>query len=106
MKTLARLAARRPGPLGALLLVPTWLLLGLALLLYVVAIMVLSFAVIVLATWRLVAGPPLALLGRLLARLPGVSHLLARRRLHRYAEQGLVALEDQLRTRPASRPGA
>lgn len=60
-----RFARRRPGPLGTLLLVPTWLLLGLAAMLYVVVVTVLAFAAVLVHTARLFLGPPLRLLGRL-----------------------------------------
>jgi len=94
VKRLARLAARRPGPLGSVLLLPTWILLGLALVLYVVGVLALAFLAVLVATLRLVLGPPL----RLLAPLPGVRTLLARRRLRRYARQGVAVLEEELRT--------
>ena len=54
---------RRPGPLGVLLLPPTWILLGLALLLYVLGVLLLAFVAVLVATLRLLLGPPLRLLG-------------------------------------------
>lgn len=68
MRDLVRLAARRPGPLGTLLLLPTWILLGALVVLYVVGIMLLAFLAVLVATLRLLLSPPLSLL----ARLPGV----------------------------------
>ena len=68
-----RLPAPRPGPLGRALLLPTWIVLGLAVLVYVVGLMVFSFAAVLVATVRLLLAAPAALLGRLLprsARLP------------------------------------
>jgi hypothetical protein len=56
--------ARRPGPLGALLLVPTWVLLGAALVAYVVAVLALAFAAVLVATLRLVLTPPLTRVAR------------------------------------------
>ena len=94
MKRLARPAARRPGPLGGVLLLPTYVLLGLALVAYVVGVLALAFLAVLVATLRLVLGPPL----RLLARLPGVRTLVARWQLHRYARRGVAVLEAQLRT--------
>ena len=94
MTRLGRLATRRPGRLGTALLVPTWILLGLALVAYVVGVLALAFLAVLVATLRLVLGPPL----RLLARLPGVRTLHARWRLHRYARRGVAVLEAQLRT--------
>jgi len=94
VKRLARLAARRPGPLGSALLLPTWILLGLALVVYVVGVLALAFLAVLLATLRLLLGPPL----RLLARLPGVRTLVARWELRRYARRGVAVLEAQLRT--------
>ena len=60
-----RVPAPRPGPLGRALLLPTWIVLGLALLLYVVGVMVFSFLVVLAATVRLLLAAPGALLGRL-----------------------------------------
>lgn len=58
------LVRRRPGPVGTALLPLTWLLLGVALIVYVVGLLVLAFAGVLVATLRLVAGPPLAAMGR------------------------------------------
>lgn len=89
-----RLPAPR-GPLGAVLLLPVWVLLGVAMVLYVVGIALFAFLAVLVATLRLVLTPPWALL----ARLPGVRHLLQRRRTSRYARDGVAVLEDQLRAR-------
>ena len=82
-----RVPAPRPGPLGRALLLPTWVVLGLALLLYVVGVMVFSFLAVLVATVRLLLAAPGALLGRLLprsvrrpwcpARLPSTSSRVA-----------------------------
>ena len=97
-RLLVRLSARRPGPLGALLLVPVWVVLGLAVAAWIVGIMVLGFLAVLLATLRLLLGPPL----RLLARLPGVRAVVERVRLRRYARRGVAAMERELE-RPARR---
>ena len=87
------MSSRRPRPL---LLPLTWVVLGLAMVLYVVGVLVLAFLAVVVATARLLLGPPL----RLLARLPGVRAVVAQHRLRRYARQGVAVLEEQLRHRP------
>ena len=56
--------ARRSGPAGAPLLAATYVLLGVALVGYVVAMLVLAFLAVLVATLRLVGAP-------VLARLPG-----------------------------------
>lgn len=53
----ARLARRRPGPLGAALLVPTWIVLGLLLVGYVVVVLALAFAAVLVHTVRLFLTP-------------------------------------------------
>lgn len=63
-----RVPARRPGPLGTALLLSTWLVLGLAVVLYVVGLMVFAFLTVLVATVRLLLAAPAALLGRLLPR--------------------------------------
>lgn len=68
-----RMPARRPGPLGRALLLPAWIGLGLAVLLYVVGVMVFAFAAVLVATVRLLLAAPGALLGRLLPRSPRVA---------------------------------
>lgn len=68
MKRLLALAARRRGPLGLALLLPTWVLLGLALTLYVLGMLAVALLAVVVATLRLLLTPPL----RLLARAPAV----------------------------------
>jgi len=98
VKRLVRLAARRPGPLGPALLLPTWILLGLALVLYVVGVLALAFLAVLVATLRLVLGPPL----RLLAGLPGVRGVLARRHPDRDAGAGVAVLEQQPQTQRRS----
>ena len=65
-----RVPARRPGLLGAALLLPTWLVLGLAVVLYVVGLMVFAFLAVLVATVRLLLAAPAALLGRLSPRRP------------------------------------
>ena len=55
---------RRPGPLGLPLLLATYVLLGLALVVYVVAMLALAFAAVLVHTARLLFGPPLAALRR------------------------------------------
>ena len=55
---------RRPGPLGLPLLLATYLLLGVALVAYVVAMLALAFAAVLVHTARLLLGPPVALLRR------------------------------------------
>ena len=62
MNRLLRLSARRPGPLGAVLLVPTWLVLGVLVLGWIVGIMLLGFAAVLVATVRLLLSPLLGLL--------------------------------------------
>ena len=62
------LPVRRPGPLGTALLLPTWIVLGLAVVLWVVGIMVLAFLAVLVATLRLLLSAPVALLARLLPR--------------------------------------
>lgn len=52
-----RLARRRSGVLGTALLVPTWILLGALMVLYVVVVTVLAFAAVVVHTVRLFATP-------------------------------------------------
>lgn len=52
-----RLAARRPGPLGWLLLPFTWLLLGVLVVVYFVAMISLGFAAVVVHTVRLFLSP-------------------------------------------------
>ncbi len=99
MTRLASLAARRPGVLGLVLLLPTYVLLGVALVAYVVAMLALAFLAVLVATLRLLLAPPL----RALARAPGVRAVAERRRLHRYARHGVAVLEDQLRARSARR---
>ena len=64
MNRLLRLGARRPGPLGAVLLVPTWLVLGVLVLGWIVGIMLLGFAAVLVATLRLLVAPLLALVAR------------------------------------------
>ena len=68
-----RVRARRPGPLGTALLLPTWVLLGLAVVLYVVGVMVFAFLAVLVATLRLLLSAPVALLGRLLPRTARVA---------------------------------
>ena len=63
-----RVPARRPGLLGTALLLPTWLVLGLAVVLYVVGLMVFAFLAVLVATVRLLLAAPAALLGRLSPR--------------------------------------
>lgn len=58
------LATRRPGPAGTALLVPTWVALGVALVVYVVGMLALAFAAVLVATLRLLLTPPLAALAR------------------------------------------
>ncbi len=70
---LHHLARRRPGPLGTLLLPPTWLLLGLVMVAYVVLVMLLAFAAVVVATLRLVLTPVLTWL----SWLPGLRRVSA-----------------------------
>lgn len=62
------LPARRPGPLGAALLLPMWLLLGLAVVLYVVGVMLFAFLAVLVASLRLLLAAPGALRARLLPR--------------------------------------
>lgn len=64
MRPPPRLLRRRPGPLGAALLLPTWLLLGALLVLYVVGVLALAFAAVLVATVRLLLQPVQALVGR------------------------------------------
>jgi hypothetical protein len=99
---LERLAARRPGPTGWVLLPFTWIALGVLVVAYVVMILALAFAAVLVATLRLFLTPPL----RQLARLPGVRTLVARRRLHRYATDGVAELEQRLQStaRPRRTP--
>ena len=59
-----RVPARRPGPLGTALLLPTWVVLGLAVVAYVVGVMVFAFLAVLVATLRLLLAAPAALLGR------------------------------------------
>lgn len=87
-----RFARRRPGVLGALLLVPTWIALGALCLLYVIVVTLLAFAAVVVHTARLFLGPPLRLLGR----LTGWTAWRERVRLRRYAQEGVEALERDL----------
>ena len=68
-----RVPARRPGPLGTALLLPTWVLLGLAVVLYVVGVMVFAFLAVLVATLRLLLSAPAALLRRLLPRVARVA---------------------------------
>lgn len=98
MTPLAALAARRPGRRWGVLLLPAYVLIGVALVVYVVGMLALAFLAVLTATLRLLLTPPL----RLLARAPGVRHLLERRRLRRYAAHGVAVLEDQLRVRSAA----
>lgn len=65
-----RLARRRPGPLGTALLVPTWVLLGALMVLYVVVVTVLAFAAVLVHTARLFYTPPLAWLRRVAGASP------------------------------------
>lgn len=65
-----RFARRRPGVLGTALLVPTWVLLGALMVLYVVAVTVLAFAAVVVHTARLFYTPPLNWLRRVSGRKP------------------------------------
>jgi len=58
---------RRPGPRSALLLAPVWVVLGAALVVYVVAMLALAFLAVLVATLRLLLTPPLA---RLALRSP------------------------------------
>ncbi|HEU0101653.1 MAG TPA: hypothetical protein VFR07_04975 [Mycobacteriales bacterium] len=58
------LLRRRPGPLGLPLLLATYVLLGVALVVYVVAMLALAFAAVLVHTVRLLLGPPLAVLRR------------------------------------------
>lgn len=88
---LHHLAVRRPGPLGTLLLPPTWVLLGLAMVAYVVLVMLLAFAAVLVATLRLVLTP---LLTQVL-RLPGRG-LRARRGVRASACDGVAELEARL----------
>ena len=67
-----RVPARRPGPLGTALLLPTWIVLGLAVVLYVVGVMVLAFLAVLVATLRLLLQAPAALRARL---LPGLARV-------------------------------
>jgi hypothetical protein len=55
---------RRPGPFGLPLLLLTYVLLGVALVAYVVAMLALAFAAVVVHTGRLLLGPPLGALRR------------------------------------------
>lgn len=55
---------RRPGPLGVPLLLATYVLLGVALVAYVVAMLALAFAAVSVHTARLVLGPPVGALRR------------------------------------------
>lgn len=61
---LQRLLHRRAGPLGLPLLLVTYVLLGVALVLYVVAMLALAFAAVLLHTSRLLFGPLLGALRR------------------------------------------
>ncbi len=63
---------RHAGPLGLVLVLPTWVLLGAALLVYVVAMLALAFLAVLVATLRLLLTPPLSALGRAARRSPGV----------------------------------
>ncbi len=56
--------ARRPGVWGALLLGPTWVVLGAALVCYVVGMLALAFLAVLVATLRLLLTPPLSWLAR------------------------------------------
>ena len=77
MTRLAALAARRPGVLGLVLLLPAYVVLGVALVAYVVAMLALAFLAVLVATLRLLLAPPL----RVLARAPGVRVAVRRRGL-------------------------
>lgn len=67
---LAGLRTRRPGPLLA---VPFWVLLGVALVCYVVAVLALAFLAVLVATLRLFLTPPL----RWVSRTTGVGRIRA-----------------------------
>lgn len=71
MNLLTRLATRRPGPLGAVLLLPTWLLLGVLVVLYVVGMVVLAFLAVLVATVRLLLTAPPGLRARARRTRPG-----------------------------------
>ena len=75
------------------------MLLGVALVAYVVAMLALAFAAVLVMTLRLLLTPPLTAL----ARAPGVRAVVARRSERRYARAGVAVLEDQLRARSAAR---
>lgn len=68
MKRLLRLGARRPGPLGTALLLPTWVMLGLAVVLWVLGIMVVALLAVLVASVRLLLLPLQALLARVRRR--------------------------------------
>ena len=85
------LSAARRG--GGPLLPLTYVLLGVALVAYVVGMLALAFLAVLVMTLRFLLTPPLTLLGR----APGVRVLVQRRRLRRYARDGVAVLEDQLR---------
>lgn len=65
-----RLLRRRPGAAGVALLLPTWVLLGVVLVGYVVAMLALAFVAVLVATLRLLLTPPLTALARALGRAP------------------------------------
>lgn len=69
-RRLAALGVRRPGLLGSVLLLPTWIALGALLVAYVVAMLALAFLAVLVATLRLLLTPPLSALGRAFGR-PG-----------------------------------
>lgn len=69
--------ARPRTPLGRALLPLTWIVLGAALVVYVVGMLALAFAAVLVMTLRLLLTPPLSALGR----APGVRGLVARTRL-------------------------
>ena len=69
--------ARPTTRLGRALLPLTWVLLGAALVVYVVGMLALAFAAVLVMTLRLLLTPPLTALGR----APGVRLLVARSRL-------------------------
>lgn len=97
---LHHLARRRPGPLGTLLLPLTWVLLGLAIVAYVVLVMLLAFAAVLVATLRLVLTPVL----RQVLRLPGLGGLRDRRRMRTYARGGVAEHAEAAAVAPVGVP--
>ena len=62
---------RRPGVLGAAVAVPAWVLLGVVLVAYVVAMLAFAFVAVAIATLRLLLTPPLTALSRASGGLAG-----------------------------------